>query len=205
MEKTCSVDAALRALRKQWENAGYLIDDARRGMVFNALKREIGVRPAQILAAKPARIAHVIREGGMRPQQRAEKLQRCAEIAIQLADGDLARALETLPQSKRRSLLKHFPGIGDPGADKILLLCGYATVPALDSNGLRVLQRLGLAFEDPSYARAYKSAATALQGGVVDFVEAFALLREHGRELCKRSAPVCPACPIRKSCPSALL
>lgn len=186
-----------------WENAGYLVDDERRASAFDALKRKIGSQPAQILAARPERLADAIREGGMQPQQRAEKLRRCAELAIQFAGGDLASTLKSMPVQKRRALLKRFPGIADPGADKILLLCGYDARPALESNGLRVMQRLGFVEEDPSYARMYNAATAVLSQGGVDFVEAFTVLREHGRELCKRNAPVCPVCPLREVCPYA--
>lgn len=186
-----------------WENAGYLVDDEKRAAVFKRLKREIGLQPAQILAAKRERLAEAIREGGMQPQHRAEKLRRCAEIAIEFAGGDLASALKSMAGPKRRALLKRFPGIADPGADKILLLCGYDSLPAVESNGLRVMQRLGFVEEDPSYARMYKAATAALFQSGVDLVEAFTLLREHGRELCKRNAPVCPVCPLRRVCPFA--
>ena len=44
-------------------------------------------------------------------------------------------------------MLKKFPAIGDPGVDKILLLTRTEPVMALDSNGLRVLVRLGFGAE----------------------------------------------------------
>jgi adenine-specific DNA glycosylase len=30
--------------------------------------------------------------------------------------------------------------------------------------------------------------------------EAFKMLRQHGKELCKTNAPLCEKCPVRKSC-----
>jgi hypothetical protein len=47
-----------------------------------------------------------------------------------------------LPQAKKA--LKRFPSIGDPGAEKILLLTRSYPVMALYSNGLRTLCRVGL-------------------------------------------------------------
>lgn len=186
-----------------WENAGYLVDDATRSRVFANLRRTIGIKPASLLAA-PARILQeAIKKGGMQPARRAAKIRRCAELAIQYADGDLKRALDVLPPNKRRALLKQFPGIADPGADKILLLCGFSDLPVLDSNGLRVLERLGFIATDASYARMYKSGTAVLTSwsrSAAKSVEAFSLLREHGRELCKRSVPFCPACPLRAGC-----
>jgi hypothetical protein len=54
--------------------------------------------------------------------------------------------------SEARRALQKFPGIGAPGADKILLFTKTHALPALDSNGLRVLVRLGLAKEAKSYS-----------------------------------------------------
>jgi len=187
-----------------WENTGYLVADDVRARAFKALKTQVGLSPAKLLSAGPGRIAHVIHDAGMQPQHRAQKVIRCAETAIEFAGGDLEAALDALPPPKQRALLKRFPGIADPGADKLQLLCGYANVPALESNGLRVLQRLGLALDDPSYARAYKSAVAMLRDAKVNYEQAFALLRAHGRDLCKRSEPLCAMCPIRKTCPYGL-
>jgi hypothetical protein len=52
--------------------------------------------------------------------------------------------------------LKRFPGIGDPGAEKILLFIHSYPVMALDSNGTRVLCRVGFSEEQ-------KRALAALQ------------------------------------------
>lgn len=32
---------------------------------------------------------------------------------------------------------------------------------------------------------------------------AYALLRHHGQELCRRAAPICSPCPLRRRCPSS--
>jgi endonuclease-3 len=186
-----------------WENAGYLIDDVTRSRVFAKLRKTIGMKPAALLAAPPGALQDAIKEGGMQPAHRAAKIRRCAELAVHYADGDLKRTLQAFPPVKRRALLKMFPGIGDPGADKVLLLCRLSDSPALDSNGLRVLERLGFIATDTSYARMYKSGTavvTAWRRSAAKSTEAFSLLREHGRELCKRSAPICPACPLRVDC-----
>jgi endonuclease-3 len=53
--------------------------------------------------------------------------------------------MELPPKAKK--LLMRFPMIGEPGAEKILLFCGALAVLALESNGLRVLVRVGVAEE----------------------------------------------------------
>ena len=53
------------------------------------------------------------------------------------------------------------PCSGDPGAEKILLFSRTHSILALDSNGLRVLRRLGYGEERKSYASTYRSAQEA--------------------------------------------
>jgi endonuclease-3 len=188
-----------------WENAAYLVDDARRRLVFERLEEGIGVDPRRLLAAGSLKIERIIREGGMQPQRRAEKLLRCAQIAMERADGDLLAALRGLDRKGARALLKRFPGIGDPGADKVLLLAGLSGSPALDSNGLRVLERIGNLAASPSYAASYRAGIAYLTArgikGVRVARRAFELLRQHGRTLCKRTRPRCAECPLRNECP----
>lgn len=186
-----------------WENCAYLVDDQRRAHAFNALASEVGMTPTALVSAGTSRIESAIAEGGMQPTRRAEKVLRCAEIALEHADGDLASTLKSLDSRRRRTLLKRFPGIGEPGADKVLLLCGLEQSPALDSNGLRVLERLGFIDPSPSYASSYRAGVAFVRSQRLDPLAAFTLLREHGRELCKRTTPYCYRCPLRDNCPSA--
>lgn len=170
---------------------------------YEELRARVGITPLALLSIGGESIEVAIASGGMKPADRAAKLVRCAEIALEYADGDLSAALAGADDRARRRLLKRFPGIGDPGADKILLICGYSKNPALDSNGLRVLERLGAIAAFSSYSASYRAGVTYLSGANVDPREAFGLLREHGRVLCKRTNPRCADCPLRKTCPSA--
>ena len=75
---------------------------------------------------------------------------------------------------------------------------------ALESNGLRVLVRLGLGEERKSYSATYKSVRGAtLEELPVDYkllTKAHLLLRQHGRQLCLRNGPVRYACPVNSDC-----
>jgi endonuclease III len=189
-----------------WENCAYLVDDERREQTYEHLRKAVGIAPQKLLAAGARKIEIAIREGGMQPPHRAAKVLRCAEIALTYADGDLAGTLAAMKAKPQRTLLKRFPGIADPGADRVLLLCGFSKAPALDSNGLRVLERLHVVKPGQAYAAAYRAAIAALvEAGVAGpkAVQAYALLRAHGRELCKRAAPLCALCPLKRTCPSA--
>ncbi len=187
-----------------WENVAYLVDDAHRRGAFEALRCEIGIEPQALLEAGASAIEHLIGGGGMLPRRRAEKVLRCAQIVVDDAAGDLRAALQDLEPKRARALLKRFPGIGDPGADKIMLLTGLSDAPALDSNGVRVIDRLRGFPASSSYARSYRRAIESLVGDGVRTAggarEAFQRFRQHGRTLCKRTSPKCAECPLRRSC-----
>src|ERR1017187_4700963 len=90
-----------------WENIAYLASDERRAEAFATLKRSIGTRPEQILAAKQSALA-AIGKAGILPDVSAEKLLAIAKIAYEEFDGDLRVALKKpLPQAKKA--LKRFP------------------------------------------------------------------------------------------------
>jgi endonuclease III len=169
------------------------------------LNERIGVDPASLLAAGAKEIGAAIRDGGMQPTHRAAKVLRCAQIAVDYADGELFETLRALDSKARRTLLKRFPGIADPGAAKVLLFCGLAPGPAIDSNGLRVLERLAAIEDGLPYAASFRAGITYLLEHGIDTnapaIEAFTLLRHHGRELCKRTHPDCGRCPLRANCP----
>ena len=186
-----------------FENVAYLVGDQQREEAFEALRDRVGLSPVDIVTAHDATLLEVANLGGMLPAGRVEKLRRVANIALQEFDGELNPVLK-LPAAKAKRALKKFPGIGDPGAEKILLLSRTLPVLALESNGLRALLRLGYGEERKSYAATYRSAQEAVEPEVKkDFdwlIEAHQLLRRHGQELCKRSEPLCDECPLRPDC-----
>jgi endonuclease III len=186
-----------------WENLGYLIADDRREAAFVALQQEVGLKPADILSASSEKLIAIAKLGGIHPELRAQRLKEIAHIVLNDFDGDLTSAL-ALPLPKAIKALKKFPSIGEPGAEKILLFSKTYPLLALDSNGLRVLLRLGFGKESKNYATSYASVRTALKdqiGEDCDFlIRAHQLLRQHGKELCRRSRPHCGACPLRSTC-----
>ena len=109
-----------------------------------------------MMKAKDSVLADISKRGGMNPGVRVERWRTIAAIAATSSgNGDLKSALKALPTLKARALLKKFPAIGDPGADKVLLFSGIEVRPALESNGLRAMLRLGLAPVERTYAASY--------------------------------------------------
>jgi endonuclease III len=185
-----------------WENVAYLADDDRRKQAFQTLKKRIGTEPTQILSASDEALLDVTRHGIM-PERFAEKLRKCAQIALEGFDGDL-RPILKLPMPKAKKALQRFPGIGEPGAEKILVFSRTYPVLALESNGLRVLLRLGFGEEKKSYGTTYRLVQQAVKEEVGEdyawLIQAYLLLRHHGQELCRRSQPLCYNCPLARDC-----
>ena len=185
------------------ENIAYLVSDERRAAAFDLLRQTIGTMPHELLAAANEALLRVATLGGVQPERRAARLREIALIAMDDFAGDLTSALK-LPLPKARRALKKFPGIGEPGAEKILLFARAYPVLGLDSNGLRVLLRLGFGEEKKNYGATYRSVQEAIKDQLVaDYdwlISAHVLLRQHGKELCKTNRPLCEQCPVRKSC-----
>lgn len=186
-----------------WENACYLLTDERRQEVFEALRRQVGLEASKIDAAADSVLLPIATRGGMRPETRVFRWREIARIALSQFDGNLDAILER-PYAEAKRALKQFPAIGDPGAEKILLFCGMASGLPLESNGLRVLTRMGWGRAQKDYGRMYRSVMDDLEPGLPrkaeQLAEAHLLLREHGKTLCKDKSPACSECPLANAC-----
>ncbi|MGA3043258.1 MAG: hypothetical protein ABSF54_20985 [Bryobacteraceae bacterium] len=187
-----------------WEMVAYLADDAHRGAAFEALRTQVGLTPDKILGAPKKLLCGIARMGGsIAAEERAERMQAAAQLTLDQFGGDLGSVLK-LPPQKAKKLLMQFPMIGEPGAEKILMFSGVLGVLALESNGLRVLVRLGFGEDRKSYSATYKSVReVTLEELPADpklLTKAHVLLRQHGQQLCLRNGPVCHACPVNSDC-----
>jgi endonuclease-3 len=187
-----------------WENACYLLPDQRRAAVFEGLRNEVGLDPRKILAADRDVLLRLAKMGGMRPETRVFRWLEIARITIDQFAGDLDSILKE-PYAKAKKALKQFPSIGDPGAEKILLFCGAGEGLPLESNGCRVLLRVGFGRPQPkNYGAQYRSIQEALAGELpkdaASLARAHLLLRHHGKTLCKENGPACGECPAVKMC-----
>lgn len=183
------------------ENVAYLATPARRREAFELLQSTVGTSPKAILSARRTALEKVTARGILKARF-AAKLRECARIATSDFGGDLAAVIR-LPLERAKRALRSFPGIGEPGAEKILLFTGRHALLAPDSNALRVLIRFGLVGEGTSYSRTYAAARPVAEAFSADprvLREARQLLQRHGQSLCKRSAPRCTECPLAREC-----
>jgi endonuclease-3 len=187
-----------------WENACYLLPDHRRAAVFEGLRAQVGLTADAILKAPREVLLPLATLGGMRPETRVFRWQEIARIAATQFQGNLEQILEW-PHTRAMKALKLFPSIGDPGAEKILLFCGVAVGLPLESNGLRVLTRIGYGRAHlKNYGATYRSVQEDLAGqlpkGAQRLARAHLLLRAHGKTICRDSRPECHECPVENDC-----
>ena len=186
-----------------WWHCGYPASDNACAKGWVSLTKQIGIEPQQLLAATPKKLGETLRSGGMVPELRAIRLK---EIAARVQDqfgGELRAALAG-PIAQARKILKSFPNIADPGADRILLFAGIAPIAAIPSNCPHVLVRILHGRERENYGVTYREAQEAIEAEVPRSFDArtraYLMLKRHGQELCKRTKPKCPQCPVRTHC-----
>ncbi len=186
-----------------WWHCGYPASDRACAKGWESLNQSVGVDPTDILSATPATLSMALRPGGMVPELRALRLK---EIASRIKDefgGDLGSALVG-PIAKARKILKSFPNISDPGADRMLLFAGKAPIAAIPSNCPYVLVRVCHGRERENYRVTYTEAQSLVSAGVPENLEArtraYLLLKRHGQEVCKTKNPKCSTCPLSSDC-----
>lgn len=185
-----------------WWHCGYPQSEQRCARGWQALKEQVGIEPSAILHAGEARLAAALKAGGMVPELRAFRLQQICQRVLNEFDGDLRQALVGSVQDARK-ILKRFPNIADPGADRILLFARVAPVAAVPSNCPHVLVRIVHGAERENYGATYREAQEIIEAEVPrDFharQRTYLLLKTHGQQICK-SKPQCERCPLRSTC-----
>ncbi len=186
-----------------WWHCGYPASEERCAKGWESLRREIGVAPKQLLVASKLKLAAALKPGGMVPELRATRLKEIAERVQREFGGDLLSALSRLSLAVARKVLKAFPGIGNPGADRILLFSRLSPVAAVPSACPHVLVRVLQGSEGDKYVAIYAAAQAMLDALPATFdarIRGYLLIDRHGHELCKRSKPHCRRCPLQPRC-----
>lgn len=185
-----------------FEQVAYLASDERRLAAFGALEQRVGLTPLQLLAAPAAVLVEVCALGGMHAPERAERIRRSAALVLEACQGDLTQ-LARMPLAAARKLARSFDSFGTANAESLLLFAGVA-VPALDSNGVRVLARAWFGGEGARYALDHRRTCDAIASDTSPahalLLRGYLALRRHGRTICRRKEPDCAACPLRDGC-----
>ena len=195
-------------------NCGYPATDASCAKGFDALKRDVGLKPEEILGASKATLTKLMRLGGIVPEQRADRLKDIARKVNDEYQGDLTTVLKEWMQQDQRhpgkairaakKTLQEFPVVGEPSADKILLFSKLAAVAAIPSAGVGVPIRLRHGETGKNYAADYRRAREWLSAELPETFQprqrAYLLLKKHGQQMCRRSTPHCEVCPVTGQC-----
>lgn len=175
-------------------NCGYPATDASCSKGFDALKREVGLKPEEILAAPKPRLAKLMRLAGIVPELRADRLKEIARSAKDQFGANLKAVLKKCLQEEKKQagkgiraakkVLQEFPVIGEPSAEKILLFSRLAPVAAVPSAFVGVPIRLWFSEPDKNYAADYNKARNFLSAVLPENFEArqraYLLLKKHG-------------------------
>jgi endonuclease III len=184
-----------------WEHVAAVPDDEQRAIAFRTLRQKIGTTPQAILRTPKPRMLELLAPGGPNAAARLARLREAADLMIEIGLARVRTLVRENP-AEAKKLLKRFKGIGETGADRILLFCRTQAVLAPEANGLRVLQRLGYGKPGTGPA-AYRQVSDALTPELPrDYnwlIQAHQLLRHHGQETC-RATPRCDACPLAPDC-----
>src|SRR5262249_32823338 len=144
-----------------------------------------------------------LKAGGMVPELRAMRMQEIAQRVENEFGGDLVSGLKG-PLNEVRKALKRFPGIADPGADRVLLFGHLKAVAAGPSNFTPVLVRIEHGLERENYGVNYREGQSLIEAEVPEQFHArgraYLLLKQHGQTLCKRAKPKCDECPLNQGC-----
>lgn len=186
-----------------WWYCGYPASDDRCAKGWSSLTRTVDIDPETLLRRPAPKLAAALKPGGMVPELRAQRLKEIAMRVRDLYGGDVRAALAG-PLAAARKVLKSFPSIGDPGADRILLFAGIAPLAAVPSNCPHVLVRILFGLERENYGVNYREAQSRIVAEVADNFEArqraYMLLKRHGQEICKAKTPKCGECPVSGEC-----
>lgn len=166
---------------------------------FHALR---GAFPTweDVVAARSAAVADVIRSGGLANTKAARIQAILREIAEREGRYDLSR-IRGLDDAGAREYLTSLPGVGPKTAAVVMAFAlGRDAIP-VDTHVHRVARRLGLIPPTASAERAHDLLAEIVPDDLKTPLHV-GLIRL-GREVCKAQVPRCGDCPLADLCPTA--
>lgn len=130
---------------------------------------------------------------------KAARLRALLEYLFRRHGGDPA-ALSRGDWKALREELLAVPGIGRETADSILLYAAGRPTFVVDAYTRRLLDRLGLLPDTPSYENIRALFMAHLPPDPDLYGEYHALIVRHGKERCRKGRPRCPGCPLASFC-----
>lgn len=162
---------------------------------YRRLERRVGVTPRLLARAQSREIASAIHVAGLH-RQKAKALRQLALVVSRKYEGDLAQILDE-PLDRAREALQQLPKVGPKTTDVLLSVWGKPTI-SVDTHVGRVAKRLGLTSSSSKNDRVRSDLMRLFKN--TDYPRVPILLMAHGRRYCKARRPLCPTCPIERSC-----
>lgn len=183
-----------------WTNASRAIDNLKDANLLSL---------SSLLSVPTDYFAQKIRSSGYY-NQKAVRLQSLLRLLAESCEQELLQATENdgLDEicldrffdgdtASIRNKLLGLKGIGPETADSILLYAGEKPVFVVDAYTHRFLTRHSLIPEEVGYDEIQELFMRALPEDVELFNEYHALIVRLGKEFCKKSTPLCDACPLK--------
>jgi len=165
------------------------------------LRQEKLLTPAALHAIDPEKLYGLIRSSGYF-RQKAKTLKAFTEFLCEKHAGSLTKMFQT-PTVRLREQLLAVHGIGPETADSILLYAGGRPVFVVDRYARRILGRHDLADQASSYDELRRLFEASLPKDAQIYNEFHALIVHTGKQFCRKSAPACDDCALRKFLPAA--
>lgn len=154
--------------------------------------------PTALHRVPVARLAQLIRPSGYF-NLKTKKLKAFTHFLFATQRGSLARLFRRDTATLREQLLGVY-GIGPETADSIILYAAHQPIFVVDAYTRRVFARLGFTREDVAYAELQAVFMQNLPRDEKLFNEYHALIVALGKQLCRKTQPRCPACPLQNMC-----
>jgi endonuclease-3 related protein len=162
------------------------------------LRGETELTPHGLMRLDEDALAKAIRPSGYFNVKARRLRAFCSEL---LAAGGL-EALSEQPTGQLRDWLLRINGVGPETADDILLYAFERPVFVVDAYTRRLFARLQLIAGTESYEELRRMVEAEIGPDAACFSELHALVVRHAKEICRARSPRCPACPLRRDCPS---
>jgi endonuclease-3 len=159
-------------------------------IAYKNLEEKIGIEPKLLLNAKMEDIISAIRICGL-SNSKARYIRNAAKAFLEYK-------LEFKDCNTFRNFLLSIEGIGYKTADVVLVTCLKCKAFPVDTHIKRVITRLGILGESPSYKDISNYFLGFLESE--DLLNLHHLLIHHGRRTCKARKPLCNSCVLKNCC-----
>ena len=158
-------------------------------IAYKNLESKIGVDPDSILNSRIEDIISAIRVCGLANSK--------ARYIINAARA-FKKGIDFSDCEKLRQFLISIEGVGDKTADVVLVTCLNCKAFPVDTHIKRVITRLGILGDKPSYDSISQFFVKELNRD--ELLDVHHLLIAHGRRTCRARKPLCNSCVLRNCC-----